>query len=71
MGNIIPIRPIMYKTECQVCKDGYADENFMIGYCCGLPLIERPYTAEEYRAYDERQQIIQQIIEESKNLKWD
>ncbi|QXO12325.1 hypothetical protein pEaSNUABM49_00079 [Erwinia phage pEa_SNUABM_49] len=66
MGDVIHIKT---KTRCQICGDGYADENFMIGRCCGLPLIEVPYTKEDYENDRIRQEIIQDIM--NKKFDWD
>lgn len=38
------------KTYCPVCNDGYSDEDFMFGYCCGEKLRERLLTREEKEA---------------------
>lgn len=67
MGDVIKLRT---KTECQVCGDGYADENFMIGRCHGLPLIEVPWTKEDYEHEKERQEAIKKILERASKLDW-
>lgn len=66
MGDVIKIRT---KTWCQVCGNGYADENFMLGYCHGLPLIEVPWTKEDYENHRRREQAIKEIM--SKKFDWD
>jgi len=36
-------------TYCPVCDDGWSDENYMLGVCCGgAELEERPETDEEF-----------------------
>lgn len=67
MSNVHNIRT---KTVCQICGNGYADENFMIGYCHGLPLIEVPWTKEDYEHERMRKEAIKEILKRSSNLDW-
>lgn len=67
MGDVHHIKT---KTQCQICGDGYADENFMIGRCCGLPLIEVPWTTEDYENERARKEAIQRILERASKLDW-
>lgn len=30
------------KALCKICHDGYADENFSFGRCCGVRMVEIP-----------------------------
>ena len=34
-------------TYCKVCGDGWCDENYLLGICCGEPLETRKETDEE------------------------
>lgn len=67
MGDVIHIRT---KTMCQVCGNGYADENFMLGRCHGLPLIEVPWTKEDYAEHEAKKEAIKRILERASKLDW-
>ena len=30
------------KALCKICHDGYSDENFCFGRCCGVKMVEIP-----------------------------
>lgn len=68
MSNVHQIRT---KTMCQVCGNGYGDEENMLGRCHGLPLIEVPWTKADYENNRKRKEAIQQILAEAKKLNWD
>jgi hypothetical protein len=67
MTNVHHIRT---KTVCQICGDGYGSEEFMLGRCCGLELIEVPWTKEDYEHERNRQEAIKMINERASKLDW-
>lgn len=58
------------KTECQICKDGYGDEEMMLGMCCGLPLVQVPWTEEDYESERKREVARKNLLEAAKKLDW-
>lgn len=64
------IQHIRTKTVCQICVDGYGDEEFMLGRCCGLELKEVPWTKDDYDNERNRQQAIKRIIKRASKLNW-
>lgn len=58
------------KTVCQLCGDGWGDEEFMLGMCCGQPLIEVPKTEadlEKDRRYAEAKK---RVLAAAAKLDW-
>ena len=58
------------KTQCQVCGDGYADENLMLGRCCGVRMIEVPWSEQDYLDEKEKKEAIQKILERANKMEW-
>ena len=54
-------------TFCCHCGDGWSDENFMIGWCCGSELSQRSETKEEEEV---REKALKNIKCESEKLGW-
>lgn len=59
----------MKKTKpwCQKCGNGFADENFMLGRCCGLPMIEIEIPKEELELEEAARK---RILARAAKLKW-
>lgn len=55
-------KPEQMKALCKICHDGYADENFCLGRCCGVRMVQIPDRLWKSVDRNNRQEI-QQAIE--------
>lgn len=49
------------KVLCRVCHDNYADENYCLGFCCGMKMVQVPkhmYNNINKHDYDEVAKLI-------------
>lgn len=67
MGDVIHIKT---KLQCRICGDGFADENFMLGRCCGLEMIEVPWTKADYEKEKRNKEAIREILARASKLDW-
>lgn len=58
---------IRMKALCRICHDGYADENFCFGRCCGCRMMEVPQEDYDKIRYD-KEAINKLIVEKGKYL---
>jgi len=58
------------KTTCQKCGDDFSNESFELGICCGLPLVEIPFTKEDWKKEILRKKAESKIQEEASKLGW-
>jgi hypothetical protein len=59
-----------FKTICQVCGNKYGSEEFMLGMCHGLPLINTPFTDKDYNEYELILKANSNVIKHAKKLGW-
>ncbi len=58
------------KTACQRCGDNFSNEGFELGMCCGLPLVEVPFTKEDWEREIKIEKVKSLIYEEASKLGW-
>ncbi len=59
------------KTWCSVCGNGWGDENFFLGLCCGRDLIfDHPMTQEEILQELKREKLTAAILKRASKLGW-
>lgn len=54
-------------TFCRICNDGWCDEDFMFGFCCGHTLSTRLETDEEENS---RESAIASILKQAEGIGW-
>lgn len=64
------VHHIKTKLVCQVCVNNYGSEEHMLGRCHGLPLVEVPWTKEDYENERNRQEAVKRILERASKLNW-
>ena len=68
MSNVIQLKT---KPWCQVCGDGFGSEEYMFGRCCGMEMIEIPYTKEDYENERKTKEAMQRILAKANKINWD
>lgn len=55
------------KALCQVCHDGYSDEEYCFGRCCNSPMVEIPMKVWNIVKHSGRPAIDRAIHQEGRN----